>query len=259
MSAMASARSLRLEREGGVARLILDRPPVNVLDIATLREMEETLVALEADADAKVLVLTGAGRAFCAGVDVADHAADRVAGMLERFHAVIRRLLRLEMPVIAAVNGAALGGGCELLLACDVVLASETAKLGQPEIRLGVFPPVAAALLPGRIGPQAAADLVLSGRTIEAAEAERLGLVLRVVPAADLDQAAGRYAATLAGHSRPVLRLAKRALALGRGLGACEAIERAESLYLGDLMRLHDPHEGIAAFVEKREPVWKEA
>lgn len=240
-------------------RLILDRPPLNILDTPMLRELDGALAEVEADRGAKVLLLSGAGRAFCAGVDVADHAADRVDGMIEAFHGAIRRLLRLEIPVVAAVQGAALGGGCELLLACDVVLASEAARLGQPEIRLGVFPPVAAALLPRWIGAQAAADLVLSGRVVAAAEAQRLGLVLRVVPAADLEGAAADYVADLARLSGPVLRLAKRALAEGRSRAPEEAISRAEAIYRNDLMGLHDAHEGIAAFIEKREPVWKEA
>jgi cyclohexa-1,5-dienecarbonyl-CoA hydratase len=251
--------SLRVERLGAVARMVLDRPPLNVLDTVTLCELDATFAELDTDPGVKVALLTGAGRAFCAGVDVADHTGDRVVPMLDAFHGLIRRMLDLDLTIVAAVNGAALGGGCELLLGCDVVLASATAKIGQPEIRLGVFPPVAAALLPRRIGPQAAADLLLSGCTIDANEAWRIGLVNHVCRPAELAGAALDYANGLARLSRPVLRLTKQALRDGYRLGTDSALDRADVLYRHELMRLHDAGEGIAAFVEKREPVWKEA
>lgn len=254
-----SAMAVRLEREAGVATIALDRPPLNILDIAMLRDIEAALTDVQADRRQKVLLLAACGRAFCAGVDVADHTADRVRPMLAALHGVVQQLLSLEIPVVAAVNGAALGGGCELLQACDVVLAADTAKLGQPEIRLGVFPPVAAALLSSRVGPQAAADLVLSGRVVDAAEALRLGLVSRVVPAATLAQEARAYATAVAASSGPVLRLAKRALAFGRDWPGPQALARTEALYLDELMALSDAHEGIAAFLEKRAPQWHEA
>ena len=251
---------LRLERPAdGVARLVLDRPPLNVLHIPLLRELDGALTQVAADETLKVLVLTGAGKAFCAGVDVADHTAERVEFMIEAFHEVIRKLLRLELPVIAAVNGAALGGGCELVLACDLVVASEKAKLGQPEIRLGVFPPVAAVLLPRLIGRQPALDLVLTGRLLGADEARELGLVSRVVPSDAFDGAVADLGGKLAGLSRPVLQLAKRTVVEGMAEPLWDAFERAEQLYLRDLMELEDAHEGLAAFLEKREPVWRDA
>jgi len=247
-----STAAVRLERTGGVARITLQRPPLNVLNLAMLAELDD---ALAAAVDAAVLVLSGAGRAFCAGVDVSDHMGDRAALMLQRFHAVIRRLLDFDAPVIAVVNGAALGGGCELLLACDVVFARDGAKLGQPEIRLGVFPPVAVALLPGLIGRQRALDLILSGRTIEAAEAKALGLVQHVVAPEELDAEAQKYIDGLAALSPAVLRLTKRSAAIDRRR-AIMAIDAAERTYLDELMTLEDAHEGLAAFLEKRPPVW---
>jgi cyclohexa-1,5-dienecarbonyl-CoA hydratase len=250
---------LRVRNEGGVARLSLDRPPLNVLDLPMLEEMRRAVSALSRDPDVRVLVLTGEGRAFCAGVDVADHTADRVDAMLDALHEVFQELLRCGAPVLAAVNGAALGGGCELLLACDVVLARAGAKIGQPEVRLGVFPPVAAAYLPRIVGPQAALDLILSGRTILAEEARELGLVTRVLPPDEFDAEVDQYAASLADLSGPVLRLAKRAVRDGLEKPATRALKRAESLYRHDLMRLEDAHEGLAAFLEKRAPVWKGA
>ena len=251
---------LRLERGAdGVARLTLDRPPLNVLHIPMLRELDAALGEIAEDREAKLLLITGDGRAFCAGVDVADHTAERVEFMLETFHGALRRLLGLELPVVAAVNGAALGGGCELVLACDLVIASASAKLGQPEIRLGVFPPVAAALLPRLIGRQRALDLILTGRVIGAEEARDIGLVGRVAPADGFAEAVEEYVGGLAALSRPVLRLTKRVTLEGMELPAAQALERAEAAYLNELMRLEDPHEGLAAFMEKREPVWKDA
>lgn len=251
---------LRLERPGdGVARLVLNRPPLNVLHIPMLRELDEVLTDLAADPELKLLVMTGEGKAFCVGVDVADHTADRVELMIEAFHGVIRKLLLLEMPVVAAVNGAALGGGCELLLACDLVIASEKAKLGQPEIRLGVFPPVAAALMPRLIGRQRALDLVLTGRVIGAAEAREMGLVGRVVPVEGFDEAVAEYVGSLSSLSRPVLRLTKRTVVEGMAESLWDAFDRAEKRYLHELMELDDAHEGLAAFLEKREPVWRDA
>lgn len=251
---------LRLERPGdGVARLVLDRPPLNVLHIPMLQELDEVLTDLAADPELKLLVMTGEGKAFCVGVDVADHTADRVELMIEAFHGVIRKLLLLEVPVVAAVNGAALGGGCELLLACDLVIASEKAKLGQPEIRLGVFPPVAAALMPRLIGRQRALDLVLTGRVIGAAEAREMGLVGRVVPVEGFDEAIAEFVESLSSLSRPVLRLTKRTVVEGMAEPLWDAFDRAEKRYLHELMELDDAHEGLAAFLEKREPVWRDA
>ena len=251
---------LRLERPGdGVARLVLNRPPLNVLHIPMLQELDEVLTDLAADPELKLLVMTGEGKAFCVGVDVADHTADRVELMIEAFHGVIRKLLLLEVPVVAAVNGTALGGGCELLLACDLVIASEKAKLGQPEIRLGVFPPVAAALMPRLIGRQRALDLVLTGRVIGAAEAREMGLVGRVVPVEGFDEAIAEYVGSLSSLSRPVLRLTKRTVVEGMAESLWDAFDRAEKRYLHELMELDDAHEGLAAFLEKREPVWRDA
>ena len=253
------ARFLSVESDGGVWRIVFDRPPVNVLNIEMLREAREALARVVADPEAKLLLLRGAGKAFCAGVDVADHTTDRVDEMIDEFHGFLIGLLELEVPVVAAVTGAALGGGCEVALAADIVLARAGAKFGQPEIRLGVFPPVAAALLPRLVGRQHALDLILSGRTVDTMEARELGLVSRVFPADEFETHVEAYVATLAGHSRPVLRLTKRAVLEGLELPLREALVREEDLYLDELMGLEDPHEGLAAFMEKREPVWRDA
>jgi cyclohexa-1,5-dienecarbonyl-CoA hydratase len=253
------AERVRVERRGAVAHLVLDRPPLNVLDLAMLEELDEALAGISNERSIKCVVVRGAGRAFCAGVDVADHTEDRVERMLELFHGVVLRMVTLPCPVVVAVHGAALGGGCELMLAGDVVLAGADARIGQPEIRLGAFPPFAAAVLPRIVGRQRALDLILSGRTLSAADAQAIGLVSRVFDPQDLEREVDAYATLLAAQSGPVLRLAKRAVLEGEDLPLAGAVERAERLYLDELVRLEDSREGLAAFLEKRVPAWKEA
>jgi cyclohexa-1,5-dienecarbonyl-CoA hydratase len=248
--------TVKCTRTGALARIELDRPPLNVLDIATIEALEAVLTDLTGDRTIKVVALSGAGKAFCAGADVADHAADCVERMLGAFHSAIRRLIALDVPTIALVHGAALGGGAELALACDIVLARADLRLGQPEIRLGVFPPVAAALLPRLVGRQRALDLVLSGRELGAEEAHALGLVSHVYAGERFHEQTSVYLDHLTQLSGSSLRLAKRAVTIG--LDACfdVALTRAESLYLDDLMKTPDANEGIAAFLGKRQPVW---
>jgi cyclohexa-1,5-dienecarbonyl-CoA hydratase len=241
---------------GAVARVTLDRPPLNILDIEMLRGVAAGVTSLASDPRTRIILLSGAGKAFCAGVDVRDHTVDRVESMIDAFAAAIRALEESPVPVLAAVHGPVLGGGCELALACDLVLARDDVRLGQPEIRLGVFPPAAAVLLPRIIGRQRALDLLLTGRPVHAEEALRIGLVARVLPHDGFDEAVAAMADQLAAGSRPVLALTKRAVRESLGRPLDEALNAADRLYLDDLMSLHDPHEGLAAFMEKRDPVW---
>lgn len=249
-------QNLVLRSEGAIRHIELDRPPLNVLDIATMRELDHALGRVERDAEAAVLLITGRGKAFCAGVDVADHVPERVGEMIEVFHGTLEHVLALELPVVAALGGAALGGGMELALACDVVLARAGARLGQPEIRLGVLPPFAAVVLPRLVGRAHALELCLSGRTLDAEEAARIGLVHHVFARETFAEESAAYAADLASLSRPVLRLAKRAVldSIERPLG--DALRATEKLYLDELMHLDDAREGLEAFLQKRPPVW---
>jgi cyclohexa-1,5-dienecarbonyl-CoA hydratase len=248
------------QKDKGVARLVLNRSPLNVLNIAMMREINAALETLSDDEAIKVLVFEAAegSKAFSAGVDIADHTADRVEEMIKVFHSIFRSLDRLEVPTVAVVGGAALGGGCELALFCDMVIASEGASFGQPEIQVGVFPPIAAVALPGIIGPKKALEMVLIGDRIRAAEAARLGLVNKVVPPEELRTAADEFVSKLAGLSGAVLRLTKRAVRLGSSAPFAEGLTAVEELYLGPLMATEDAHEGLAAFLERRAPVWKQ-
>jgi cyclohexa-1,5-dienecarbonyl-CoA hydratase len=247
------------EVKAGIARLTLNKPPLNVLDIAMMREINTVLDELDGNAGVKVLVFDAAegSKAFSAGVDVTDHTADKVEEMIEVFHGIFRRLDQLELPTVAVVGGAALGGGCELVLFCDMVIASEKATFGQPEIQVGVLPPIAVAALPAIIGPKKAMEMVLIGDRIQAAEAERLGLVNKVVPPEELRAAADEFVGKLAKLSGAVLRLTKRAVRIGSAGSFADGLAAVEELYLGPLMETEDANEGLAAFMEKRSPVWK--
>lgn len=249
---------IRMEREGGVATMTLDKPPLNVLDIAMMEEMNEALTDLEGDTSLRVLVIRAEGKAFSAGVDIADHTEDKVEEMIRVFHDIFHHMSRIHAPIVAVVDGAALGGGCEVVLFSDIVLASERSKFGQPEIQVGVFPPVAAVALPHLTGRQKALELVLTGAVIKAEEAHRVGIVNQVFPVDDFEEAVGDYIGKLAGLSAPVLQLAKRAVVEGMGKTFPEAMRTVEGIYLGELMETQDANEGLAAFMEKRKPVWKD-
>src|SRR5215472_10410771 len=210
-----SPTSITLAITPDVATITLNRPPLNILTLEIIRELDNTLKEIAEQTNLKAVVLTANGKAFCAGVDVADHTPDRVEPMIREFGQLFTRLRTLPMPTIALVQGAALGGGCELAIACDLVIAAESAKFGQPEIKLGVFPPIAAALFPQLIGYQQAARLLFSGETITADEAARLGLVTTVVADGELEAALERLLARLRGMSAAALHMTKRALLYG--------------------------------------------
>ena len=176
--------------------------------------------------------------------------------MLGVFHRVFRKLWRADWVTLAAVHGHCLGGGMELAVACDFVLATHTARFGQPEIKLACFPPVAAILLPALVGPRRALDLILTGRTLTAEQAHALGLVTEVVGEGELDAAVAKLLATLAELSPAALPLARRAVLRAPGLDFERALDEMEKLYLDTLMKTADAAEGIRAFIERRKPVW---
>jgi len=249
--------SIACDVQDGVARITLNRPPLNILNIAMMREINSALESLESRDDARLLVIDHEGKLFSAGVDIKDHAADKVDEMIDVFHRIFRLLDALELPSLAVVKGAALGAGCELATFCDMVIASEKASFGQPEIKVGVFPPIAAVVLPHLIGRNRALELILTGDMIGAEEAERIGLINRVFPAEGFAEKVDEFIAKLTSMSVPVLKLAKRAVDGGLYVSVDEAISRAEELYLGDLMQTEDVHEGLMAFMEKRKPEWE--
>jgi len=248
--------TIQLRFEHRTAWVTLDRPPLNILNIAMMESLDVALGRALPKSD--IVIFQGAGaKAFCAGADVADHTPKRVGRMLSAFHAVFRRLAAAECLTIAAVHGYCLGGGMELATFCDLVLATQSAQFGQPEIKLGCFPPVALVTLPCLIGMQAAAHLILTAHQINATEAHRLGLVSRVVPDDGLPAAVDALLDELRALSPSVLRLTRKTLARLHSPDFLAQLDEAERLYLSELIETHDAQEGIRAFLEKRKPVWK--
>ncbi|MFP5287747.1 MAG: enoyl-CoA hydratase/isomerase family protein [Thermoanaerobaculia bacterium] len=250
--------SILVERDGRAATVTLNRPPLNILDIPTIARLGEVMDEISRDEGLQVVVLRGAGeRAFSAGVAVQDHTPDKVGAMLESLHGAIRHLRDLDAITVAAVHGHCLGGGMELAMACDLVIATDDARFGQPEVDLGCFPPVAAALYPSRIGAGRTIELLVTGRPLTCREAEGLGLVTRCVAAGSLDKVVARFLEEAGGKSAAVTRLIKKAVRAGRDLGFSAALEETERIYVGELGRTEDMAEGVAAFLEKRRPVWR--
>ena len=252
---MSDYKFLEFGVEDGIATVTLDRPPLNVLHASMMAELNAALDTAVADRNLAAIVLRARGKAFCVGVDVADHTPDKVGEMIRQFHGVFRTLASTDALTIAVVDGAALGGGCELACFCDVVLASEHATFGQPEVHVGVFPPVAACTMPVQIGIRKAIELTALGETIDALEAFRIGLVSHVYSTDRFENEVQAYMAKIGALSRPVVRLAKRATSLVTREQVLAHLERVEKLYLDELMQLADAHEGVAAFLEKRRPV----
>lgn len=251
--------TIRVETRGEhVARVVLVSPPLNVLSIAMLKELTEAIEEAAAIEKLRVLVVAAEGRAFSAGVDVEDHVGDKVAPMIAAFHGVFRCLADVEPVTVAEVHAHALGGGCELAAFCDLVVASEGATFGQPEVQLGLFPPVTAAAFPYFVRGKKTLELMLTGERVDAREAQRIGLVNQVWPAEDFAEEAASFVDRLASRSGVALRLAKKAYYAGVDAPFHTALDRAEEIYLRELMRSRDAIEGIAAFREKREPDWKD-
>src|ERR1700752_162660 len=256
---MASTyQNIQFKLEDRVARITFARPPLNVFNIEMMREIsnalsdcnQRELVAIVFDADKNC-------RAFSAGVAVEDHLQETIFQMLDSFHSIFRSMEQLAKPTIALVDGAALGGGCELVAACDIVIASDRSRFGQPEIKLGVFPPVAAVLLPLVIGEKRARELILTGEIIDAVEAGRLGLCNHVVPGAHLEPKLLEVLAKLRELSGTSLSFARQSLDLGRGRAIEDALSEQENIYLHELMKTQDANEGVKAFMEKRKANWR--
>ncbi len=252
--------ALNEHHHGQVLEVALHAPKANILDAAMMAELRAVLAAERAPSKRKAIVLGGSGAHFCYGASVPEHEASQVGAMLPQFHALIDDLLSHPLPVLARVSGFCLGGGFELALACSLIFADDSARFAVPEIQLGVFPPVAAVLLPQLGAGALATRLVLSGETVDAAELDRRGLLAARTATGEL---AGTLDAWIAQHLLPrsaaSLRLAHRAVRAPLLAHYRQHIGAAERLYLDELMATHDANEGIAAFLAKRAPVWTDA
>ena len=249
--------TIQLEECEAVATITLAKPPLNILDLAMIEEIRDALRAIESNPAVRIIVFRAAGeKAFCAGVSIHDHTPERIGEMIPRFHDIFRLLARTDKVTVAAVQGHCLGGGLELVTMCDLVVASENAQFGQPEIKLGQLPPVGIILLPHLVGYRKAADLLLTGSSIGAQQAENLGLVNRVVPADQLARSLEELLAELEAQSGAALAMTKQLLRRIAPYDFEKALQQSEEFFLNKVAATDDAKEGIFAFLEKRAPKW---
>jgi cyclohexa-1,5-dienecarbonyl-CoA hydratase len=242
--------------EGAVAQLTLNNPPLNVIDLPMMEALSAALSKVESESATSAIVVRGAGSCFSAGVDVAAHEPDQVASMLEKFHAIIRAVVASKKVTIAVVQGHCLGGGAELAMVCDIVITTDNARWGFPEISLGCYPPVAATALSALVGQKRAAELILTGRTISGREAAVIGLATEAAPESGLQTAVAERLDRLRNLSPAALAVTKKSIYAWDSMHFDKGLARAEKIYLEELMSTEDPQEGIRAFLEKRQPRW---
>ena len=236
------------------------RPKHNVFNIEMLKEMTRAVESLNIRDDVRLVVLDSAPECegyFSAGMEAIGYKADMVFQMMDAFHGFLLAMAQVGKPVLAVVDGVANGAGCELATFCDLVIASENARFLQPEIKLGVFPPMGAIVYPRVIGPKRAMELLLTGETISAQQALTMGLINRVVPQAALKEAVDALVKRIAEQSGPVLSMLKQVIFEGTWRPFEEALKRSQDIYLNQLFELEDSQEGLRALAEKRKPVWK--
>ena len=251
---------VRWDDSGVVAHLTLNRPKQNVMNIDMLREMARAIDSLSAREDVRLILLDAASECegyFSMGVGAEGYSQQMVFQMMDAFHNVFRAMIEISKPVLAVVEGVASGAGAELAAFCDLVIATENAQFRQPEIKLGVFPPMGAVVYPRVIGPRRAMELLLTGDPINALQAQQMGLVNRVVSREKLKETVDALVKRISEQSGPVLTLLKRVIFEGTWRPFPEALKRAQDLYLNQLFDLQDSREGLRALIEKRKPVWK--
>jgi len=243
--------------EGEVAHLTLDRPEHNLLNERMLAEIATGISSVSERGEIKLIVLDSAAKAFCGGIELGEYTQRRVFQLLDAFHGAFSAMLDTSKPVLVVVNGPAFGGGAELAALGDLVVATPKARFAQPEIKLGVFPPLAAAILPYIVGPKLALELVLTGETMTAERARDLGLVNWVVPADELQNKVDDVIAKVTAQSGPVLTMAKKAILGSLGMPLRDGVRNSMKVFLNELADLEDSQEGLRALVEKRAPKWK--
>jgi cyclohexa-1,5-dienecarbonyl-CoA hydratase len=248
---------VKLRVDAGVAHLTLNRPEHNLLNEAMLREIADGITFAGERDDVKLVVMDSECKVFCGGIDIGEYTSQRVFQMLDAFHAAFSGMLEVGKPVICVVNGPAIGGGAELAAFGDLVVATPKARFAQPEITIGVFPPLASTILPFLVGPKTALELVLTGEAVTAERALELGMVNRLVPEEQLEQCVNDLVTRIGAHSGPVLTMAKKAILGGMGLSLRDGLKHSMDIFLNQLYKLEDSQEGLRALVEKRKPNWK--
>jgi cyclohexa-1,5-dienecarbonyl-CoA hydratase len=248
---------IKVRVEGEVGHLTLDRPDHNLLNERMLCELAAGINILGEQSNIKLVILDSAAKAFCGGIELGEYTQRRVFQLLDAFHLAFSAMLDTAKPLLVVVNGPAYGGGAELAALGDLVIATPKAKFAQPEIKLGVFPPLAAAVLPYILGPKQALELVLTGETMSAERARELGLVNWLVPETELQQKISEVSAKVTAQSAPVLTMAKKAIMGSLGLPLRDGVRNSMKVFLNELAELEDSQEGLRALVEKRAPKWK--
>ena len=254
---MTDFKFIKIDSSGGVARITLARPKHNVLTIDMMREVIAGLENLKADRELKCVVIAGEGPSWCAGVEVGDHKPEQVDAMIAVFNRMLELIEGQEVPTIAAVHGTCLGGGMEAAIACDMVVAGKSAVFGQPEIKLGFFPPYAAIRLPQLVGPGKAIEICTTGKRYLAEDARGMGFITTCVEDARLPETVEGLVKEILYSSPRIIRLNKQAVKQHLGLPFPAALKGVSDLFLNTLMKTDDTLEGIASFEEKRKPVWK--
>jgi cyclohexa-1,5-dienecarbonyl-CoA hydratase len=243
--------------QGEVARLTLDRPEHNLLNERMLAELASGINKLAEQSEIKLIILDSAAKTFCGGIELDEYTPRRVFQLLDAFHGAFSAMLDTSKPMLVIVNGPASGGGAELAALGDLVIATPNARFAQPEIKLGVFPPLAAAILPNILGPKIASELVLTGESMTAERARELGLVNWLVPENELQKKVDEVVARVTAQSGPVLTMAKKAIIGSIGLPLRDGVRNSMKVFLNELAELEDSQEGLRALVEKRSPKWK--
>ncbi len=255
--AIMELTNIKMEKSEGIAKITFARPKHNVFNISMMKELNTVLENFIKDKDLKAVAMFGEGKSWCAGVDVGDHKPDMVDDMIAEFNRIFQLTEKIEVPIIAAVHGACLGGGMEIAIAADIILASDKAVFGQPEIKLGFFPPYAAIRLPALIGVAKAIEVCATGKLYPAKQARRLGFVSQVFENETFDKKVQDYINEIKYSSPLIIRLNKKAVKSNIGRNFDKALDSVSDLFLNKLMKTEDTLEGIASFEEKRKPEWK--
>lgn len=247
-----------LEEEENVSTILINRPPYNVLNIEAIKEVNQALKLVDRDNNSKVVVIRGSGgKFFIAGVDVGDHSDEKGEEMAEVFTALMHGLISVGKPTIAAVEGICSGGGFEVAMYCDMIVAEEGSKFSQPETKLAVFPGPAIALLSRKIARNKAFELIITGDPIDTSEAEKLGLINRVAPKGEMDTILKEFCKKITDKSLATLTLTRYAISRAYDMELRKALEWIDDIYTGKVMHTEDFKEGLSSFFEKRKPVWK--
>ena len=246
-----------IEKANNIGKIILNNGPLNILTIKMMEQVNKALEGFLGDQSLKAVIFDHTGKVFSAGVDIGDHMGDKAPIMIKEFHRIFRNLNKLKCPTIASIKGTALGGGCEIAIFCDIVLTSDKAKFGQPEIKVGVFPPIAVLAFPQIIGNKKAFELIMLGEIIDAKEALRLGISNYVFPIESYEQEFSKFIETFNDLSTIVLQYTKKAFNIAVGFDFETQLDKVEEFYLEELMATHDANEGLQSFLEKRSPNWQ--